>query len=97
VKDVVRLLGAQGIAAAVVLDGLDLLRTPALSGASIAQDAHGRMVKGMPYRFAQQPFEMRHLAPELGRDTDAVLREVLGLSDEDIARLQALGVTRTDP
>ena len=97
VNDAVRLLGAQGIAATAVLDGLDLLRTPALSGASIAQDADGRMVKGMPYRFAQQPFDMRHLAPELGRDTDAVLREVLGLSDEDIARLQALGVTRTDP
>jgi crotonobetainyl-CoA:carnitine CoA-transferase CaiB-like acyl-CoA transferase len=80
-----------------VLDGLDLLHAPHLTGASIAEDATGRMVKGMPYRFDHLPFCVHRQAPDLGADTDTVLREVLGLNDAAIARLAALGVTRTEP
>ena len=95
--DAASTLAAAGISCAPVLDGLDLLHAPQLSGASIAEDATGRMVKGMPYRFEHLPFRVRHPAPDLGADTEPVLREVLGLSDAAIARLAALGVTRTEP
>jgi crotonobetainyl-CoA:carnitine CoA-transferase CaiB-like acyl-CoA transferase len=42
-------------------------------------------------------FEVRRDAPDLGQDTDAVLRGVLGLGDDELGRLRAAGVTRTDP
>jgi benzylsuccinate CoA-transferase BbsF subunit len=95
--DAASTLAAAGLSAAPVLDGLDLLHAPHLTGASIAEDATGRMVKGMPYRFDHLPFCVHRQAPDLGADTDTVLREVLGLNDAAIARLAALGVTRTEP
>lgn len=96
-RDASSALTAAGLSAAPVLDGLDLLHAPQLTGASIAEDATGRMVKGMPYRFDHLPFCVHRQAPDLGADTDTVLREVLGLNDAAIARLAALGVTRTEP
>jgi benzylsuccinate CoA-transferase BbsF subunit len=95
--DAASTLAAAGLSAAPVLDGLDLLHAPHLTGTSIAEDATGRMVKGMPYRFDHLPFCVHRQAPDLGADTDTVLREVLGLNDAAIARLAALGVTRTEP
>ena len=90
-------LAGTGIAAAPVLNGVDLLHAPHLSGGSLAIDASGALVKGMPYAFDAWPFAVRRDAPDLGQDTDDVLREVLGLPEDDIERLKALGVTRTDP
>ena len=36
-------------------------------------------------------------APRYGEHTDEVLRELLGLDDDEIAALRAAGVTSTEP
>jgi len=41
--------------------------------------------------FAEAPCALRRPAPELGADSDAVLRE-FGYSENDIARLRANGI-----
>lgn len=90
-------LAKAGIPASAVLNGMDLMDAPHLSGGSVALDAQGALVKGMPYAFDAWPFATRRDAPELGQDTDDILRNVLGLAEADLERLKALGVTRTDP
>ena len=53
-----------------------------------------RMV-GTPVRLSATPASMRAAAPELGQHTDEVLRDLLGLSSEEIAALSAAGVIRS--
>ena len=46
---------------------------------------------GIPWQFSGTPLGVRRRAPELGEHTDEALREVAGLSAEEIARLRAAG------
>ena len=46
---------------------------------------------GFPIKFAEAPCHLRRPAPEIGGDTDAVLRE-FGYSADDIAALRGSGV-----
>lgn len=53
---------------------------------------HGEVkMLGFPIKFAEAPCQLRRPAPELGADTDSVLRQ-LGYVADDIARLRAGGV-----
>jgi crotonobetainyl-CoA:carnitine CoA-transferase CaiB-like acyl-CoA transferase len=53
---------------------------------------HGQVkMLGFPLKFARAPCQLRRPAPDLGADTDAVLRE-LGFSVEEITRLREGGV-----
>jgi len=45
-----------------------------------------------PMRFSQTPIEYTHAPPILGQHTDEVLRELLSMSDADIAQLRTDGV-----
>lgn len=45
-----------------------------------------------PMRFSATPLEYRHAPPLLGQHTDEVLRDLLGRSETEIARLRADGV-----
>ncbi|PWV59457.1 CaiB/BaiF CoA transferase family protein [Plasticicumulans acidivorans] len=47
---------------------------------------------GSPLKLSATPVEYRSAPPTLGSDTEAVLRERLGYSAADLARLQAAGV-----
>jgi CoA:oxalate CoA-transferase len=47
---------------------------------------------GPPVRMSETPGSVRAPAPLLGEHTDQVLRERLGLSDEQIARLRSARV-----
>ena len=78
---------------------------PAMSSADIATDPHltergflvtlehpevGRRIHpGIPWTMAETECKVRSPAPILGADTDAVLREVLGLSAAEIERLRS--------
>ena len=57
---------------------------------------HGEMgptpYDGFATKFSATPGRLRNAGPCLGQDTDAVLREFLGLSDEAIVELAAAGV-----
>jgi CoA:oxalate CoA-transferase len=46
---------------------------------------------GFPIKFTEAPCRLRRPAPDLGADSDAVLRE-FGYSPDDIARLRKAGV-----
>ncbi|PRB81476.1 CaiB/BaiF CoA-transferase family protein [Pseudomonas sp. MYb185] len=52
---------------------------------------------GSPIKLSASPVEYHRPAPMLGQDTDAVLRERLGLSDEQLAGLKELGIIEQSP
>ena len=86
-----------GVQAAPVNDGMDLLGNPDLTGCTLARDAAGGLVKGMPYRFGEAAMTIARAAPDLGQHTEAVLSRMLGLDGAELAHLAALGVTAADP
>jgi formyl-CoA transferase len=51
-----------------------------------------RPLMGPPWQFTNRPNGQGSHAPLLGQHTDAVLATLLGLSDEERARLRAEGV-----
>ncbi len=66
--------------------------------ADVAQPGIGRYpTPGLPLDFSAAPREPARPAPQLGEHTDAVLAEVLGLSERDIARLHASGIAAGPP
>ncbi|ABD56699.1 CaiB/BaiF CoA transferase family protein [Jannaschia sp. CCS1] len=59
---------------------------------SVPHPGHGTaQMTGFPMKFHATPLQVRHPAPELGGDTETVLREA-GYSDDQIAQLKADGV-----
>lgn len=52
---------------------------------------------GSPIKLSETPVEYQRPAPMLGQDTEAVLRERLGLSAEQLAGLKALGIIEQSP
>jgi crotonobetainyl-CoA:carnitine CoA-transferase CaiB-like acyl-CoA transferase len=49
-------------------------------------------IVGPPLRMSETPGTVRTPAPLLGEHTDTVLRERLGVSDDDLAALRRAGV-----
>jgi 2-methylfumaryl-CoA isomerase len=61
--------------------------------AEILQPGVGRYpMPGLPLDFSAAPREPTRPAPRLGQDTDAVLAQLLGLSDGEIGRLHDAGI-----
>jgi 2-methylfumaryl-CoA isomerase len=61
--------------------------------AEVEQPGIGRyLMPGLPLDFSAAPREPTRPAPLLGEDTDSVLRDVLGLSPDEIAALHAKGL-----
>jgi crotonobetainyl-CoA:carnitine CoA-transferase CaiB-like acyl-CoA transferase len=59
---------------------------------SAGHPGHGEIrMLGFPIKFTEAPCRLRRPAPDLGADSDAVLRE-FGYSPDDIAGLRASGV-----
>ena len=94
------LLQSAGIPAGGVQDGRELVEhVPQLRarGFYVRREhpvAGAFLHEGVPIRLTRTPGSVRRPAPVLGADTDAVLREVAGLSPERIRRLRAAGVLR---
>lgn len=59
-----------------------------------SQDTDGDEIflLGYPAKFSGSPVTMRYAPPKVGEHTDEVLSEVLGVDDDDIARLREAGI-----
>ena len=94
-------LQALGIAAAPVLDARDLLLNDQLRArGAFSMVGHDRPVNGYaahphvasPFLFAGHPRPVLNEAPASGQDSRALLRELLGMSDEQLDGLVEQGV-----
>jgi benzylsuccinate CoA-transferase BbsF subunit len=95
--DVTQQLQHVGIPAYPALDGKDMLANPHLIARNyFVELPHPEVGKrrhlGVPWKMSRTPSEVQRPAPCLGQDNTYVLKRVLGLSEEEIAALQAKNV-----
>ena len=90
-------LRARNIAAAPCNDGNDLLRDKTLAGVTLARDARGGLVKGLPYSLDGAGLSVDRPPPDLGQHTEEVLRALLGYDDARLEELADSGVTSIAP
>ena len=92
-EESMHLLQAAGVAAGVVQTGQDLAENdPQLSERELFQkvpDAAGvlRTIERAPYKLSRTPGKVTKGAPDFGADQTYVLREVLGMDDEELAEM----------
>ena len=94
------LLRKCGVAVAPVLTGSEVWRyAQHREGAimPIARSPSGDIVKGFPLHFPQRSLGVSRDAPNLGEHTIAILRDIIGLQADDIARLEEENVIGTRP
>jgi len=89
-------LGTIGIPYAQVLKVGEMMELPHVNdtGMVVKMDSPGRgklSIPGIPIRMSSSKGEIRRRAPELGEDTDEILKEI-GYGDEEIDRLQKKGI-----
>ncbi len=90
-------LGAAGIPCGEVRSVADVLNNPQVLAQEMVQEVEhttlGRMrTTGIPIKLSETPGAIRSAPPLLGAHTEEVLREVLGLTAEEIQKLRANGV-----
>jgi benzylsuccinate CoA-transferase BbsF subunit len=91
--EVTRILQAAGVAAFPSMNGKDLAEDPHLNARGFFTrlphpETGAQTHTGIPWLLSHSPNGVRTPAPLLGQDTDQVLRDVLGYSDQEIARLK---------
>src|SRR3990170_679684 len=100
-------------AAAAALQAAEVPASPVLSAPDVFEEPHLRArgfyesvshavagvweVEGPHWRFSESPAHIRLPAPAFGEHNGYVLRELLGLSEEEIAELEAQSVTGSTP
>ena len=84
--DAATALNTTGIAASAVNTSRDLFESEHLNARGFWEQTDAGVLPGLPWQasFGRETGP----APELGADTDAVLHDVLGLSEQEIARLR---------
>ncbi len=87
--DVMALLQTAGVAAGVVQTGADLSHDPQLKERGFFRrvaDQRGeyRIIESAPYRMSRTPGRVTRGAPEFAADMTYVLRELLGMSDDEV-------------
>lgn len=82
-----------GVRAAIVADASRVLEAATGSDDLMAfvRDPAGAWAKGFPFQFRKNPMRVDRPAPDMGEHTADVLREMLGLTDDEIASLQRDG------
>lgn len=100
--EIMHLLQKEDIAAGPVLDAKELMEDPHLTDREFFEtvthpEAGTHPYIGMYAKLSKTPGSIRKPAPRLGEDNDYVLRELLGLSTEEIDRLEAEGIIGTVP
>ena len=96
-EEVMHLLQTAGVAAGVVQTGADLAEDPQLEARGFFRrvlDAQGvpRIVEGPPYKLSRTPGDVSRGAPEFGAHQTYVLREVLGMTDDELAECAIAGI-----
>ena len=96
-EEVMQLLQAVGVSAGLVQTGADLANDPQLKERSFFRrvpDAQGvpRTIEGAPYKLSRTPGDAVRGAPEFGAHQTYVLRDVLGMSDDELADCAISGV-----
>lgn len=96
-RELMMLCQERGVPAGMVATGEDLYFDSHLEARGfLLEQEHKRMGKlrlpGPPVRFQNHPLHVWRFGPLLGEDNDYVLKEVLGLSDEEIRRYAECGV-----
>lgn len=96
-SEVMACLQAVGVPSGIVQTGADLLADEHLKErefiVAVDNPRLGRVVlPNFPLRFANSRLMRKWEFPELGRDTEAVLREVVGYDEQTISRLRNDGV-----
>src|SRR3989441_1183184 len=91
--EVTRVLQAAGVAAFPSMNSKDLAEDPHLNDRGFFvrlphAEVGVRTHTGIPWLLRHSPNGVRAPAPLLGQDTDQVMREVLGYSDQEIVRLK---------
>jgi crotonobetainyl-CoA:carnitine CoA-transferase CaiB-like acyl-CoA transferase len=95
-QEVMERLQAVGVPAGVVQSGSDLASDAHLRERGLFRsvpDARGetRVIESAPYKLSRTPGGARRAAPEFGEHQDYVLRDVLGLSDDELAEAAIAG------
>jgi len=96
------LLQSLGVAAAAVHDGGDGARSPYLAARFwftelVHADLGSTVQEGLPMALSRTPGSNRFASPCLGQHTQAILRDIAGLSAAEIAALDAAGATASVP
>src|SRR5256886_8981611 len=96
-REWVELLEATGVPNGPINDVAQVFEEPQVKARGVKLELEhpvaGRMpLVASPMRFSGTPLEHKLAPPVLGQHTDEILREVLRLSDGEIARLRAEGV-----
>lgn len=96
-EEAMHLLQSAGVAAGVVQTGQDLAENdPQLRERELFQqvpDATGvlRTIERAPYKLSRTPGRVNNGAPDFGADQTFILREVLGVGDEELAEMAIAG------
>lgn len=101
-KVVMRQFQSIGIPAAAALTTVDILNDPHLAERGFWQFRERAFVglqphPSPPYRVGREPFSVISPAPTLGQHNEEVLKSVLGLEDNELSRLEKLGVIGNRP
>ena len=95
-EEVMTLLQEAGVAAGAVESGADLLADPQLNhrGTLVIlehPEIGPHIYQPPPYRLSKTPHELTMPAPCLGQHNEYILKEVLGMSDDEVADLLIAG------
>jgi benzylsuccinate CoA-transferase BbsF subunit len=96
-QEVTQTLQAASVAAMPAHDGRSLVEDPQLRERGLMEWVDHplsgrRLMAGPPWRFSKTPASIRQPAPLLGQHNHYVLNELLGMSEEEIQRLEQEGV-----
>ncbi len=95
-QEVMRRMQKAGVPAGVVESGEDLVADPQLNHRRthvvLEHPEIGRHIyQAPPYRFSKTPHKLTMPAPCLGQHNEYVLKEILGMSDDEVADLLVAG------
>lgn len=93
-EEVMTLLQRVGVAVGVVQDARDVAKDPQLRERGFFIGEGETRMDGTPIKLSATSARFDRPAPALGQDTDYVLRQLLGISEEEIARYREEGIIK---